>query len=184
MKNTGSPAQPTSRARRALAENLAAIADLRVRIGPLALTAPKPGRESQAGDVPDFEAERTAEHDRLQQTLAAAVAKRDGMIASVLATEELPRRIKAYQDMVLQVNTAWNDILAIDETMRRRFPAQPSIFNTSGPHARAVIAPSTDRSPVPALPIDSRKLFTAAGNATLRFLDALASNAEARFGDS
>jgi len=172
MKGSSAQTQPTSRPRKALAEHLSVIADLRVRIGALAGGA-------RASDV-----DQSAEHVRRQLTLAAAIAKRDVLIADVMVAEELPRRIKAYQDLVMQVNAAWNDILAFDDAMRRRFPGRPSIFNTAGPHERAVLAPSTDRSPIPPIEIDSRELFAAASTATDRFVEALASDAEAKFGRS
>jgi hypothetical protein len=115
---------------------------------------------------------------------SAAIAKRDELVADVLFEEELPRRIRAYQAQVLQVNAAWNDVLAFDDVMRRRYPRKASAFNTAGPHERAVLAPSTDRSPLPPLKIDSRALFGAARTATEQFVDALGVNAEARFGKS
>jgi len=187
MESSPAVAWQQSPARRVLAEQLAVIGDLRTRIG--ALTAKTSRRRTSehgapASGVQHVEADRTAEYTRLQQMLAAAIAERDGAIACILANEELPRLVRAYQDVVFQVNAAWNDILAFDETMRRRFPGRPSIFNTAGPHERAVLAPSTDHSPVPALAIDARRLFAAAGEAMARFVEALASDAEARFGRS
>jgi hypothetical protein len=166
MKSSRAPLQSASRPRAALAEQLAHIADLGSRM---------------AATPPRSEAARAPEHAGLQQLLSSALAARNERIADVLAEEEMPRCIKTYQDLVLKVNAAWNDVLALDDAMRRRFPARPSVFNTAGPHARAVVAPSTDNSPVPALPIDPRKLFAAASAATDRFLENLASDAEAGF---
>jgi hypothetical protein len=180
MKNAAAPAQPTSQPRKALAQQLAVIADLAARIASLTTVASKPGRKSQAGGAPDVEA--GAEHARLQQMLVAAVAKRDDLIEDIMANEVLPHRIGVYQNLVMQVNVAWNDILAYDSTVRRHFPGRPSVFNTAGPHERAVVAPSTDNSPVPAQTIDSRKLFAAANNATACFVEALATDADAGFG--
>jgi hypothetical protein len=179
MKSSSAPAQPTSWPRKALAEQLTHIADLRAHIG---------GGSSRSARQPEGErivdAAQAPEHAGLQQLLSAPVAKRDELIAAVLLEDELPRRIRAYQALVLQVNAALNDILAFDDAMRRRFPARASIFNTPRPHERAVRAPSTDRSPLPPLKIDSRELSAAARKATDRFVDALASDAEARFGRS
>jgi hypothetical protein len=182
MKNASVPAQPASQPRRALAEHRAVIAELGARISSLATIEPKPGRKSQASGGADIEA--GAEQTCLQNALVAAIAKRDDIIADIMANEELPRRIRVYQDLVVLVNEAWNDVLAYDDTMRRHFPSRSSVFNTAGPHERAVLAPSTDNSPIPAQVIDSRKLFAAARLATDRFIEALATDAEARFARS
>jgi hypothetical protein len=179
MKNTTVPARPASPARKALAEQLANIAELRARLAaPAARSGPQPEDERKTG------VERPAEQARLQQLLSEAIGQRAELVANVLVEDELPRRIRAYQRLVLEVNAAWNDILAYDDAMRRRYPARASIFNTAGPHAHTIVAPSTDNSPVPVLPIHSRKLFAAASRATDQFVELLASDAEARFGGS
>jgi hypothetical protein len=180
MKLSVVTAERTSPARAALAEHLAILADLQSRVGGVSARAvkqPDAERNARTESARQAEAGRSGEHLRLQQLPATAVAKRDQLIADIMVDEELPRRIRTYQDLVLQVNVAWNDILAYDDTMRRRYPERPSIFNTAGPHERAVKAPSTDRSPVPALAIDARRLFAAACAATERFIEALAADA-------
>jgi hypothetical protein len=161
LKTVNPIARPVSPSRKALAEQLAHVAELRAR---------------KTGDA--------EEHARLQQLLSAAIAKRDELIADVLIDDELPRRIGAYQDLVLKVNATWNEILAFDDMMRRRFPVRASIFNTVGPHERAVVAPSTDRSPLPPLHVDARRMFAAANDAAERLVEALASDAHAKPGRS
>jgi hypothetical protein len=116
----------------------------------------------------------------LEQKLATAIARRSELVADVVDAE-LRGRIEAYQYLVLQVNAAWNDILAFDDLLQRRRPVRPSVFNTRGPHERIVRAPSTDRSPVPPLEINSRELSVTARGAVDRFVEALATDAEARF---
>ncbi len=183
MKHSAVAAIPPLR--KALAEQIKRIADLQSCIEALSAGATKDPvgeRKSHTTGAQRAEIDRTAEQARLQQELAAAIAARNDLLANIVVEEELPRRIKAYQDLVQDVNKAWNEILAYDGMMRRRFPGRASVFNTAGPHERAVVAPSTDRSPLPALEIDSRALFATASRETERFVEALAQDAEAQFG--
>jgi hypothetical protein len=186
MKSSPIQARPEAKARKALAEHLAAIADLQSRIANIpgrAAGRPGAGPQAPAGEAKRAESHVPSEQARLDQKLAAAMARRSGLVADVVDTE-LPRRIEAYQSLVLQVNAAWNDILAFDDLLQRRHPVHPSVFNTRGPHERVVLAPSTDRSPVPPLEINSRELFAAARGAADRFAEALETDAEARFSQS
>jgi hypothetical protein len=176
MKTANPTARPASQARTALAAQLAHVAGLQSRIDAQPAKRTEGERKSAAADA--------TEQTRLQHLLSEAVAKREELVGDVLIEDELPRRIRAYQARVLQVNAAWNDILALDGVMRRHYPGRRSIFNTAGPHERAVLAPSTDRSPLPPLTIDSHKLFATASRETDRFVEALARDAAARFGDS
>ncbi|MGD0143959.1 MAG: hypothetical protein ABSC92_12435 [Rhizomicrobium sp.] len=185
MNSSSVSARYLSPARKALAEHLAIIADLKARLGAISVKTPKSGeRRGTGGGGQHVEADRIDERARLQQMLAAAIRRRGEIVADIMATEELPLRVRAYQDLVQQVNAAWNDILAYDDTMRRRFPGHTSIFNTAGPHERVVIGPSTDHSPVPAVEIDPRKLFEIASAATDRLVEMLESDAEAGRGRS
>ena len=186
MKSSPAQARPEPKARKALAEHLAIIADIQSRIANIpgrAAERPSAGPQPSAGEAKRAESPSPSEQARLETELAAAIARRSELIADVVDAE-LPRRIEAYQNLVLQVNAVWNDILAFDDLLQRRHPIRPSVFNTRGPHERAVLAPSTDRSPVPPLEINSRELFAAARRAADRFAEALATDAEARFSQS
>jgi hypothetical protein len=187
MKDFHTPEQGRTQVRTSLGECLAAIAGLQSRIATgLGRAAGRPPVERRTQVATDHPAQNDtlAEHAHLEKKLAAAIARRDELITDVMAGEELPRRMEAYQALVLRVNAAWNDILAFDELLRRRHPAHSSIFNASGPHERVVLAPSTDRSPVQPLEINARELFAAARKAADRFAEALAVDADAEFAKS